>query len=283
MTAEPYPGDPAALAAARRRYAAAIMHLAKPNLRVEAAFAATPREDFLAPPPWTVFSPGGVVESVTSDPVALYDDVLVVLDPGRGVNNGQPSLHAAWLAAVDPRSGETALHIGAGTGYYTAILGQLVGPSGHVHAYEVLPCLAERARSCLAGFRHVTVHAHSGVGSALPEADVVYVNASATAPDVGWLKALRPGGRLIFPWQPSRERGAVALEVTRAPGGFRADPTMAVGFIPCVGAQDRAAKRIGRAQAWETRSLWLTETRPPDESATAIFDQVWFSRNHPAE
>jgi protein-L-isoaspartate(D-aspartate) O-methyltransferase len=85
----------------------------------------------------------------------------------------------------------------------------------------------------------------------LPEADVIYVNASATAPDAAWLKALKPGGRLIFPWQPGPERGGVALEVTRLPEGFRADPTMAVGFVPCVGAQDRAAKRIGREEAWK--------------------------------
>jgi protein-L-isoaspartate(D-aspartate) O-methyltransferase len=268
----------AALAEARRRYAAAIMHLAKPDKRVEAAFATVPREDFLTPPPWTVFPPGGFVETVTSDPADLYDDVLVVLDAGHGVNNGQPSLHAAWLAAVDPQPGETAVHVGTGTGYYTAILAQLVGPEGHVHGYELLQPLAERAKGCLARFDQVTVHAESGVAAMLPEADVVYVNASATAPDPAWLRALKPGGRLIFPWQPSPERGGVALQVTRLPGGFRADPTMAVGFIPCIGAQEEATRRVRRRdEVWQTRSLWLAETRPPDDSATAVYENVWFS------
>jgi len=269
----------AAIAEARRRYAAAVMPPDRPNPRVEAAFAAVAREDFLTPPPWRVFAPGGDGEGVTSDPLDLYRDVLVVLDPGHGVNNGQPSLHAAWLAAVDPRPGKTVLHIGAGTGYYTAILAELVGPSGRVHAYELLPGLAERASSCLAGLPQVTVHAGTAVGGALPEAEVVYVNARATAPDPAWLNALKPGGRLIFPWQPSPECGGVTLEVTRVPGGFAALPTMAVGFIPCVGAQDQAQRRIGRGALGQTRSLWLTETRPPDRSATAVFDHVWFSKD----
>jgi protein-L-isoaspartate(D-aspartate) O-methyltransferase len=262
---------------ARRRYAAAAMHLAKPNRRVEEAFAATPREDFLTPPPWRIFAPGGFFEDATSDPAALYDDVLVVLDPRHGVNNGQPSLHAAWLAAVDPQPGETAIHIGTGTGYYTAILAQLVAPGGRVHGYELLEKLADRAKECLASFDAVTIHAASGVAATLPAADVIYVSASATAPDVAWLRALKPGGRLIFPWQPGREGGGVALLVTRRDDGFSADPSMAVGFIPCVGAQAPPAQRVRGEEAWETRSVWLTEARPPDDTATAVYGQVWFS------
>jgi protein-L-isoaspartate(D-aspartate) O-methyltransferase len=261
---------------ARRRYAAAVMHLAKPNQRVEEAFATTPREDFLTSPPWRIFAPGGFFEDATSDPAALYDDVLVVLDAGHGVNNGQPSLHAAWLAAVDPQPGETAVHIGTGTGYYTAILAQLVAPGGEVHGYELLEPLAARAKECLSRFDAVTIHPTSGVSAALPSADVIYVNASAAAPDAAWLEALKLGGRLIFPWQPVPERGGVALLVTRCEGGFSADPSMAVSFIPCVGAQDPPARRV-RRDVWETRSVWCTGTRPPDDTATVVYDQVWFS------
>lgn len=266
------------LAAIRRRYAAAIMDPGRPNARVEDAFATTPRENFLTPPPWTVFAPGGGVEGVTGAPADLYDDVLVVLDPGHGVNNGQPSLHAAWLATVDPKPGETVLHIGAGTGYYTAILAHLVAPGGRVHAYELMTALAARAQACLAGSTQVRVHARSGVGAGLPEADVVYVNAAASAPDLAWIRALKPGGRLIFPWQPTRERGGVALKVTRQPNGFGAEPAMAVAFIPCIGAQTSAGRTPRREDVWDTASLWPTATRPPDETATAVFEDLWFSR-----
>lgn len=261
----------------RARYAAAVMRATGArNPRVEAAFAAVPREDFLTPPPWRVFSPGGVIEKNSSDPSDLYDDVLVVLDRARGINNGQPSLHAAWIAAVDPQAGETAIHIGIGAGYYTAILAELVGAGGRVEAYEIDKPLAGLAARHLERFPHVEVHAVSGVGLPLPDADVVYVNAAATAPDPRWLKALKPSGRLIFPWQPARG-GAVTLLVRRAERGFRADPTMAVGFIPCIGAQDLPAKGGGHGDPWNTRSVWLSADREPDDTATAVHDEVWFS------
>jgi protein-L-isoaspartate(D-aspartate) O-methyltransferase len=266
--------DPARV---RARYAVEILRSAGVrNPRVEEAFGAVPREDFLTPPPWRVFSPGGVIETNSYDPSDLYDDVLVVLDRTQGINNGQPSLHAAWIAMVDPQPGETAVHIGAGTGYYTAILARLVEPGGRIEAYEIDKPLAALAEKHLSAFPHVKVHAESGVGLGLPEADVIYVSAAATAPDQQWLSALKPLGRLIFPWQTSRF-GAVTLLVRRVQGGFRAEPTMAVGFIPCVGAQGRPAE--GAGDPLETRSVWLAADRPPDVTATAVHEAVWFSKD----
>ncbi|HEX2725210.1 MAG TPA: SAM-dependent methyltransferase [Beijerinckiaceae bacterium] len=264
----------------RRRYAAEITrHGGIYHERVEEAFATTPRENFLTPPPWMIFAPGGLFNDETSDPVELYQDVLVVLDRSRGINNGQPSLHAAWMAALDPQPGETVLHIGAGTGYYTAILAQLVTPGGRVHAYEIEEDLAEVARVNLAAFEGVTVHAASGVGTALPDGDVVYVNASASAPDIAWLEALKPSGRLIFPWQAVRQRGGIALQVTRTTHGYRAAAIMEVAFIPCVGAMsDPASGAPARTRdVMETRSIWLSRERPPDDSAIVVYDQVWLS------
>jgi len=264
----------------RRRYADEITASAGvAHARVEKAFATIPREDFLAPPPWTIFAPGGLFMSETSDPAELYQDVLVVLDRERGINNGQPSLHAAWLAALDPQPGETAVHIGAGTGYYTALLAALVALDGEVHAYEIVADLAEIARNNLAALASVTVHATTGVGAALPASNVVYVNASASAPDVAWLRALKPGGRLIFPWQPSGQRGGVTLQVTRTERGYAAAASMEVAFIACIGAMARptAGSEAQVGDILRTRSIWLKEERPPDKTAIIVYDEVWFS------
>jgi protein-L-isoaspartate(D-aspartate) O-methyltransferase len=264
----------------RRRYAAEITrHSGVYHERVEAAFATVARESYLMPPPWVIFAPGGLFRDETSDPAELCQDVLVVLDRARGINNGQPSLHAAWMAALDPQPGETVLHIGAGTGYYTALLARLVVPGGRVHAYEIEEDLAEIARQNLAGLAEVAVHATSGVGTSLPESDIIYVNASASAPDVAWLEALKPGGRLIFPWQAAKERGGVALQVTRTARGYRAAAIMEVAFIPCVGAMSKPASggRASTSDVMATRSIWLTQERPPDESAIVVYGQVWLS------
>jgi protein-L-isoaspartate(D-aspartate) O-methyltransferase len=264
----------------RRRYAAEITGSAGVrHARVEEAFARIPRENYLTTPPWAIFAPGGLFKSDTSDPAELYQDVLVVLDEARGINNGQPSLHAAWLAALDPKPGEVAVHIGAGTGYYTAILAALVAPGGEVHAYEIEPDLAAVARANLSALVSVTVHPTSGVGATLPAADVVYVNASASAPDVAWLKALTSNGRLIFPWQSSGQRGGVTMQVRRTARGFAAVATVEVAFIACVGAMSRPTTGHGMevADIVRTRSIWLTVERPPDDTAIVAYDHVWFS------
>jgi protein-L-isoaspartate(D-aspartate) O-methyltransferase len=249
------------------------------NERVEAAFAAVPRERYLTPPPWRIFAPGWGLDLVSADPAELYADVLVALDDPKRINNGQPSLHAAWMAATDPRPGEIVVQIGIGAGYYTAILAALVGPGGRVEAYEIEPRLAEIARGNLAGLGQVRVHARSGVGVPLPQADVVYVSAGVAAPDPGWLRALRPGARLVFPWQPDTS-GGVALLVRRLLEGFAAEPFMHVAFVDCVGAgiaEARPRVTAPRARLSDTRSVCISADAPPDETANAVYADVWFS------
>lgn len=114
--------------------------------RVQQAFAAVPREPFVGPGPWSVM--GSSISYVTTpddDPVFIYQDVLVALDASRGLNIGMPSAHAVWLAAVDLKAGETVLQVGVGSGYYSAIIAELVGREGRVHAYEIDRDLAARA------------------------------------------------------------------------------------------------------------------------------------------
>ena len=247
----------------RKDYARRIMRLAGVvDPRIEAAYAAVPREDFAGPPPWRVS--GGLfgLSGGERDVASLYDDVLIAIDDKRGLNNGQPSLHAQCLAALAVSEGETVVQIGAGAGYYTAVLAHLVGPSGTVFAYEIEADIADRARRNLAGFAQVEVVAASGVTGGLPKADAIYVNAAASHPVRAWLDALNPGGRLLFPLQAAHSTGAM-LRITRP--RFESDWWPAklftgVVFIACEGAQDpdigrrlEAAFRRGGAE----RVRWL--------------------------
>jgi len=180
---------------------------------------------------------------------------------------------------VAPRPGEAVSHIGAGTGYYSAILSRLVLPGGSVHAFEIEPKLARKARRNLLPYLGVTVVAGDAVTLPLPASDIVYVNAGVVAPPAGWLRALKPRGRLIFPWRPSEEV-ALSVLVTRRKAGFALEPLMPSWFIPCIGAGqagDRAKKLPDPEEARGTRSIWLTEDKQPDETATAIIGNVWFS------
>jgi len=262
---------------ARMFYASEIMRLAGvENARIENAFALTHRETFLPPPPWTVISTG--IATQTHQVTDIYSNVLVAIDRKRGINNGEPALHAAWIDAVNPQPGETVIHVGAGLGYYTAILSRLVEPGGHVEAFEYESDLAAHARQNLQGCSNVTVHAGSAFGRVLPNADVVYVNAGVIAPDVEWLRALNPGGRLIFPWQPNKGWGPAVL-VQRQANGFGAGSLMNVGFISCSGTTESISVRNvpSEADLAAVRSVWIRSERKPDASAVAVYEDVWFS------
>jgi protein-L-isoaspartate(D-aspartate) O-methyltransferase len=224
--------------AKRQAYAAEVTRSAGVrDPRIEAAFAAVPREDFVGFPPWRVGS-GAYGSDSVSDPERLYEDVLVGIDARRGINNGQPSLHAQALDALGVSEGETIVQIGAGAGYYTAILATLVGRKGRVIAYEIEPDIAERAAANLARHPQVEVRARSGVDD-LPAAEAIYVNAAATHPLRAWLDALKPGGRLVFPLQAAGSTGAMLI-VTRPERGEAWPARLLAGvvFIACAGAQD---------------------------------------------
>lgn len=269
--------NPRAAAQARSFYASEIARLAGvEDARIRSAFAQVVREAFLPPPPWAVISMGEAL--VTHNLADIYNNVLVAIDPERGINNGEPALHAAWIDAVNPQPGQTVVHVGAGLGYYTAIVALLVEPGGHVEAFEYEADLAAQASKNLRDYAHVTVHAASAFGRVLPSADIVYVNAGVVAPDVEWLRALKPGGRLIFPWQPHKGWGP-ALLVTRRAGGFSVQPLMTVGFISCSGATEKksARRQPTEADVAAVRSVWIRGERAPDASAVAVYDDVWFS------
>ena len=237
-----------------------------PGSELAAALASTPRELFVGPPPWKVFTRSGYVETLTDDPAVLYQDVVVSLGSEGPLNNGQPTLHALCLAALAPKKGERVVHVGAGTGYYTTLLTKLVGESGVVDAYEIEPTLAQRATGNLAAFPNVTVHARSGAEGALPACDVLYVNAGATEPLAVWLDALRPMGRLLFPMTPDTGVGAMLLVTKQEDGTFTARFLLQAQFVPCIGARNEAmASKL--AEAFRNNSWTKVETLHRNDEA----------------
>ncbi len=240
-----------------------------PESEIAAALAAIPRERFVGPPPWSNASPRGHIETAADDPAAVYRDVPVSLGQGVGLNNGQPSLHAFCLDALAVKKGERAVHVGAGSGYYTTMLALLAGETGRVDAYEIEPELAARARANLAEFAQVEVHCRSGAEGPLPECDVLYVNAAAAEPLSAWLDALRPDGRLLFPLAPDDGCGAMLLATRQADGAYAARFLCPVQFVSCSGAQDEQAGRALKAAL--ERENWrnvrrLHRNSQPDES-----------------
>lgn len=218
------------------------------------AFATVPREDFLGPGPWPIFrGRRAYVPTPSDDPVYLYSDDLVGIAPERHINNGQPSLHAYLLWRAGLRVSEHVVHVGAGVGYYSAIMARLVGPSGRVTAIEFAPELAARAKANFASIPNIAVIEGDGSTVAFDSADAIYVNAGATRPADPWLDRLKDGGRLILPlttdkgfrsadWSNMHRRGAVFL-ITREGSSFAARWISPVAIFPCEGMRDEESEK----------------------------------------
>ena len=230
------------LAALRRDYARRMLDIAGvADPPLEAAFARVPREDFLPREPWTLLDvPHSATTLAENDPALVYDDVLVVLDRDKGLNNGSPSLHALMLHHLGVAPGDRVLHVGAGAGYYTAILAEMAGPDGAVTAIEFEPRLAAAAQANLGPWPNATVIA--GDGGAFPQAatERIYVNFAVADPVALWLDHLPVGGTLVFPLgapspsrpdEGSRSAGGVVLKITRTATGYEARHLTGCSFV----------------------------------------------------
>ena len=102
------------------------------------AFAKVPREHFLGPGPWKILSSGFEYWTTKdADPKHLYHNVLVAIDAERKLNNGHPSFLAFLIEQLELQAGDHVVHVGCGTGYYTAVMAEVVGSIGNVTAYEI--------------------------------------------------------------------------------------------------------------------------------------------------
>ena len=253
----------------RRFYAQEIRFTA--NITASAlieAYARVPREKYLGPPPWQIGSAdqramsltglGSLSYTPTSDPRDLYHNVVVALDAAHDINNGQPSALARWIDAMDLKPGERAYHVGCGVGYYTAIMAELIGPTGSVVGVEVYPELAARAQQNLASYPNVTVHAADGASFDPGECDAMLINAGVTHPHPLWLNRLRePGGRLVVPITlaatPTLGQGIMA-KIIRDHGGLSAQILTFLAIFSCTSVRDPELEPL-MANALKTGAL----------------------------
>lgn len=193
------------------------------------AFASVPREKFLGSGPWQIVIPDvmtGATQYVVTpdaDPRRIYHNVVIALDRSRDLSNGHPGTLATYLNALALAPGNRVFHLGTGTGYYTAIMSEVVGASGKVTASEVHPELGAAAQRNLADRSNVTVHLGDGTRFDPGECDAMLINAGVTHPLPLWLDRLRQGGRLVLPitmpMTPNLGTG-VMLKIMRQPKGW---------------------------------------------------------------
>jgi protein-L-isoaspartate(D-aspartate) O-methyltransferase len=209
------------------------------------AFATVPREKFLGRGPWHILSATqlgrGYTRTSNADPRHVSHNVLVAIDAKRGLNNGHPSFLASLIDQLNLKDGETVYHVGCGTGYYSAIIAEVVGEQGRVIAVEADNVLARRARRNLKGYRQVEVLSADGFAHDPGRVDAILVNAGVTHPSPVWLRILKANGRLLVPLTLSN-RGGQVLRATQNKPRWHARFISSVGIYHCVGRKSRSAE-----------------------------------------
>ena len=188
--------------------------------RLLAAFAAVPREAFVAP--------GLAAHAYADGPLPI----------GFGQTISQPYIVALMIKAAAVGPDDKVLEVGAGSGYAAAILAKL---ARSVVAVERVPELAAEARERLSrlGFDNIElVEADGSIG--WPDGapfDVILAAASGREIPDSLTAQLAPGGRLVMPLGAP---GAIQhlIAVTRQEDGILARRDLgAVRFVPLIGAE----------------------------------------------
>jgi len=145
----------------------------------------------------------------------------VPLHIGHAQTISQPYTVAFMIALLEPKEGEKILDVGSGSGWTTALLAHIVGPSGTVEGIELIPDLVEIGRENLSKYSDLK-NAHieqAGEQYGLPREapfDKVLVSAAASQIPKELLDQLKVGGTLVMPiqhalWKVEKTEGGTPL------------------------------------------------------------------------
>lgn len=156
------------------------------NAAVDAAFVATPRVDFLPP---------------AEQQFAAVERALPI---GHGQTCSQPAAVRTMLELLGVAPGQRVLDVGAGSGWTTALLAALVGPSGAVVGVELEPELTREAAKRVAATGRTWARVEQAVPGRLgwpagAPYDRVLVSAEVLEVPAELLAQLAPGGVMVLP------------------------------------------------------------------------------------
>ncbi|MFC5279942.1 protein-L-isoaspartate O-methyltransferase [Halorubrum rubrum] len=166
---------------------------------------------------------------------AFVDDAPYANDASEeaGTRALAPATVARMLTAMDADEGDDVLVVGAGIGYTSAALAEIVG-ARHVHAVDIDRRAVHLARSNLAdaGYGAVLVDRRDGAGG-LPEYapyDRILVEAAVVTPPRSLRDQVDADGRIVYP-RGAGDQTLAAIEPTdRVDGSGPSDDPAPDGF-----------------------------------------------------
>lgn len=150
----------------------------------------------------------------------------IPLPIGHGQTNSQPSTVERMLRLLDAPVGARVLDVGSGSGWTTALLAQLVGPTGHVLGLELVPELAEWGAANLAATGQPWARIETADPDVLGKPDEapfdrILVSAESKELPDALVEQLGVGGRMVLPVAAGLSivrRTETGTEVTRLEG-----------------------------------------------------------------
>jgi protein-L-isoaspartate(D-aspartate) O-methyltransferase len=161
---------------------------------------------------------------------------------GEGQTISQPYIVALMTDLLDPKSADTVLEVGTGSGYQAAVLAELVAK---VYTIEIVEPLGRRAKQVLGelGYRNVEVRVGDGYGgwSAAAPFDAIIVTAAPAAVPQPLIDQLKPGGRMVIPVGGPSEVQQLLLVEKHSDGRTTTTRTLPVRFVPLT--RDQGSKQ----------------------------------------
>jgi protein-L-isoaspartate(D-aspartate) O-methyltransferase len=164
-----------------------------------------------------------------------YEDHPLPIGDGQTIS--QPYIVASMLESLRLTPNDKVLEVGTGSGYVTALLGEL---AAQVFSVERHASLAENSRNLLAALGYTNVCVFTGDGAlGLPASapfDAILVSAAAPQVPPALLSQLRDGGRMIIPIgsPDSQQLQFIRMVNGHAVNSFR-EP---VRFVPLIPSQE---------------------------------------------
>jgi protein-L-isoaspartate(D-aspartate) O-methyltransferase len=171
--------------------------------------------------------------------VTLYTDRSLIL-LGEDDNNipstiSQPSFVLRMLDMLQLRPGQTVFELGAGSGWNAALMGQLVGPEGHVYSLEVIPEVAKTAAETVAtlGINNVSIiEADGGEGyvAAAPYDRAIFTAGTYDLPRQ-FYEQIRDEGLLLVVIKSEAGGGDNLFLLRKTECHFESLDSMSCGFV----------------------------------------------------
>ncbi len=154
---------------------------------------------------------------------------------GKGQTISQPLVVAFMLELLKPEKGDKILDIGSGSGYTSALLGEIVGPEGEIIAIELIPELKEFGEKNTSKYNfvekgRVRFICADGTKGYKEKAPFDKILASASAQNnipSAWKKQVKTKGRIVSPAGAS-----IYLLIKEKEGEFKTKEHPGFAFVP---------------------------------------------------